>query len=105
MSSIFLKNIGLGAFIWTIRVLELILDYSTATKKPFFAVSFYLTTMLVIYLVGRRWKRIFVYLLPMQFLFIQIATLVLLRPEESQADEWNFEKHILLMHERIVLLV
>ena len=105
MWSIFLKVFGIGAFFWTIKVLELILDYSTTTKKPFFFASLFMTTFIVIYLVGRRWKHIFVYLLPMQILFIQIATLVVLRPEESQADKWNFEKHILLMRESIVLLV
>ena len=70
MWKLYLKLLGFVAIVWTFRALGLILDHSTETKKMLGVISLSFTTVLATYMVSRRYRRSFVYLLPMQFLVI-----------------------------------
>ena len=51
---------------------------------------------LLVYLISRRWKKVFVYLMPLQMLviFAGMLTKIYLLQEETTTAEWTVERHL-----------
>ena len=96
---------GIAAIIRTLIYMFLD-DSSTASKQQFFIVTFALLSVLVAYVVSLRWKRLFPYLLVMQYLCNLLVFLVQMGTrKEPEEEEWTFNKHMELMDGRIFLLL
>ena len=94
---------GIAAIIRTLIYIFLD-DSSTTSKQQFFIVTFALLSVLVAYVVSLRWKRLFPYLLVMQYLCNLLVFLVQMGTrKEPEEEEWTFNKHMELMDGRVFL--
>ena len=60
---------------------------------------------LLVYLIGKRWKKLFVYMMPivMLFYFVGMLTKIYLLQDETTTAEWTVERHLAAQLELIAI--
>ena len=91
------------AVLCTVQFITLCIERTSDSFKSFLNITFVLAFTLVMFAVSRRWKRIFVYLLPLQLLVIYSSMIVTTMTREPIGDEWTFEKHSQLTTEVVLI--